>query len=66
MEEGLLQGGPDYVSLIADGEDWCVPCLPVAACSHMWRLCTRHARPPARRHSCWQLAVVGAELCIRT
>ena len=29
MEEGLLQGGPDYVSLIADGEDWCVPCLPV-------------------------------------
>ena len=44
MEEGLLQGGPDYVSLIADGEDWCVPraCL-VCRWLHapVVRLCTR-------------------------
>jgi len=22
MQEGMLQGGPDYVSLIADQDDW--------------------------------------------
>lgn len=27
LKEGLLQGGPDYVSIIADGEDWLDPTM---------------------------------------
>ena len=28
MKNGMLQGGPDYVSLIAHGDDWCESCWP--------------------------------------
>lgn len=37
-EEGLLQGGADYVSIIGNGDDWCVAlrCMTQGCMARPW------------------------------
>lgn len=78
-EEGLLQGGPDYVSIIGQGEDWYVALhcavqrsrtkfhrlFPCAGWTNPWSASPGTRRRATRWWTCWWVLFWGTCLCGR-